>query len=389
MKPSYRWVTFGWTIFTTSVGLMAWAAVFPLLNLWVRDLGISRTQGGILFALYYIPGMIVALPGGWSFDRYPMKRVFLVAWSLLLAGSAVMAMAPTFLVLCVGRLLLSIGLNVHHVGAPKLLATTFRGRKELGLVMGLYTWSYTIGIFSSLNVLGIVGEHRGWRPAMYVIVGFVAAALLAILLLLRAPQTVEEAAAERAPFRPWSLGLALWLVALMYLFYNAGSDSYYTFTPDYLVRRGYGLARSSYLVSMYAWIAFGLKPIFASFLNRRTAPYFVAIGCTAAIAAFALLVTPTIHPYVISVLVGISIALTMPSLLALPAFIVSNNQTGQAYGLCQLFYSLGLFAQPLIGFSIDRTGQYYWAYGLMAAYCGVALVSALVLRVLPVVGGVQ
>ena len=383
MKPSYRWVIFAMTVFATSIGLMAWAAVFPLLNLWVRDLGISRTQGGVLFALYYIPGMIVALPGGWSFDRFPVKRVFLISWSLLLAGCVVMAMAPTFLILCAGRLLLSIGLNVHHVGAPKLLVTWFHGRKELGLVMGLYTWSYTIGIFASLNALGIIGEHHGWRPAMYLVVALVAAAVLAIILLLRpAPESIEESASERVPFRPQKLGLALWLVALMYLFYNAGSDSYYTFTPDYLVRRGYGLARASYLVSMYAWIAFALKPLFASFLNRRTAPYFVAIGSTAAIAAFALLLPHTIHAYLVSVLVGISIALTMPSLLALPAFIVSPNETGQAYGLCQLFYSLGFFAQPLIGYSIDRTGQYYWAYALMAAYCGVSLASAVVLRVM-------
>src|SRR5438270_310842 len=130
LKASYRWIIFAVTVFITSIGLMAWAAVFPLLNLWVRDLGISRTQGGVLFALYYVPGMIVALPGGWSFDRFPAKRVFLISWSLLLAGCAVMALAPTFLVLCLGRLLLSIGLNVHHVGAPKLLASWFRGRKE-------------------------------------------------------------------------------------------------------------------------------------------------------------------------------------------------------------------------------------------------------------------
>jgi MFS family permease len=277
-------------------------------------------------------------------------------------------------------LLLSVGINVHHVGAPKLLATWFRGRKELGLAMGLYTWSFTIGIFASLNALGTIGDHHGWRTAMYVVVMLVAAALLAIALLVQpAPEIGDESKLERVPFRPQKLGLALWIVAVMYLFYNAGSDSYYTFTPDYLVRRGYGLARASYLVSMYAWIAFALKPVFASFLTRRTAPYFVAVG---SIAAFELLLQPTIHAYLVSVLVGISIALTMPSLLALPAFIVSSKETGQAYGLCQLFNSLGFFAQPLIGFSIDRTGQYNWAYGLMAAYCGIALMSAIGLRFL-------
>jgi MFS family permease len=383
LNPSYRWVIFIVIVSGTAVGMMAWAAVFPLLTLWVRDLGISHTQGGILFALYYIPGILVCLPGGWLFDRFPVKRVLLISWTLLLSGAAVMALAPSFLVLCAGRLLLSIGLNVHHVGAPKLLSGWFDGRKELGLVMGLYTWAYTIGIFTSLALLGKVGETRGWHAAMYVVVVATAVALAALALLLRpAPQARAGQQEETLPFQPWKLGLGLWLVALMYLFYNAGSDSYYTFTPDYLVRRGYGIAYASYLVGTYAWIAFFLKPIFASFLNRRTAPYFVAVGSSANIASFILLLQPVIHPYLISTLVGFSIAFTMPSLLALPAFLVENAQRGQAYGLCQLFYSLGFFAQPLIGFSIDRTGQYYWAYFLMSAYCGIALLSALGLRFL-------
>src|SRR5437764_1113687 len=46
---------------------------------------------------------------------------------------------------------------------------------------------------------------------------------------------------------------AVWLIAVMYLFYNAGSDSYYTFSPDYLVRRGYALADASSVVGAYAW----------------------------------------------------------------------------------------------------------------------------------------
>lgn len=171
----------------------------------------------------------------------------------------------------------------------------------------------------------------------------------------------------------------VWLIAVMYLFYNAGSDSYYTFTPDYLVTRGYALAYASSVVGAYAWIAFGLKPFTSSFLKGRTAPWFVVFGSAVAISAFVFLLQPHIHPLFISVLIGISIAFSMPALLSLPAFFVLPEHTGQAYGLLQFFYSLGFFAQPLIGFSIDRTGRHTLAYGLMSAYCAVALVASLAL----------
>jgi Flp pilus assembly pilin Flp len=173
----------------------------------------------------------------------------------------------------------------------------------------------------------------------------------------------------------------VWLIAVMYLFYNAGSDSYYTFTPDYLVTRGYALAYASSVVGAYAWIAFGLKPITASFLKSRTAPWFIVLGSTVAITAFILLLQPHLHPLFISVLIGISIAFCMPALVSLPAFFVSPEHTGQAYGLLQFSYSMGFFAQPLIGFSIDHTGGHAVAYGLMSAYCAVALVASLALIV--------
>jgi MFS family permease len=291
-----------------------------------------------------------------------------------------MALAPSYLFLCIGRLVAATGIAVNQVGAPKLLSSWFEGRKELGLVMGLYTWGYTLGVFSSLSILGKIGELRGWRPAMDLLLILAVLALLALAVLLRA---VNRPAAERpktrAPFHPHKLGLAVSLVAVMYLFYNAGTDSYYTFAPDFLVRRGFPLGRASFLGGTYAWVAFALKPIFASLLNRRTAPYFASVGSATAIDAFLLLMRQTVHPYAVSALVGISIALTMPTLLAWPAFLVPQEKTGQAYGLLQLAYSLAFFAQPLIGFSIDRTRQYGWAFSLMSLYCLLALAAAIVL----------
>lgn len=40
-----RWVALGLTLLTTTVGMMGFAAVFPLLSLWIQDFGISRAQG--------------------------------------------------------------------------------------------------------------------------------------------------------------------------------------------------------------------------------------------------------------------------------------------------------------------------------------------------------
>jgi MFS family permease len=379
-KNSQRWAIFATLVISTSVGMMIWAAVFPLLNPWTKTLGISYTQGGILVAVFYLPGLLITLPGGAIFDRYPGRKPYLVAWILIVGGTALMTVATGFVMLCAGRLLFASGLNLHNVGAPKMLASWFRGHPRLGLAMGLYTWSFTLGIFASLTFLGRIAERYSWRGAMLLVLVLAGLALLLVWSMVRSPEgagVVSNQGLRFAMFKNFTP--AVWLIAVMYLFYNAGSDSYYTFTPDYLVTRGYALAYASSVVGAYAWIAFGLKPITASFLKSRTAPWFVVFGSTVAIAAFVLLLQPHLHPLFISVLIGISIALCMPALLSLPAFFVSPEHTGQAYGLLQFSYSMGFFAQPLIGFSIDHTGGHRVAYGLMSAYCAMGIVASLAL----------
>jgi MFS family permease len=379
-KDSRRWAIFATVVISTSVGMMIWAAVFPLLNPWTKTLGLSHTQGGVLMAVFYLPGLLLALPGGAIFDRYPGRKPYVAAWLLIASGTALMAAATGFVTLCLGRLVFACGLNLHNVGAPKLLASWFRGHPRLGLAMGLYTWSFTLGIFSSLTFLGRIAEKYEWRAAMLLLLVLAGGALVLVWRMAESPEgtsVAADAVLSRAALR--NLTPAMWLIAVMYLFYNAGSDSYYTFTPDYLVTRGYTLAYASSVVGAYAWVAFGLKPLTSSFLRSNTAPWFVVFGSLVAITAFILLLSAHLHPLFISILIGVSIAFCMPALLSLPALFVPPEHTGQAYGLLQFFYCLGFFAQPLIGISIDRTKGHTVAYGLMSSYCAVAIVASIAL----------
>jgi len=377
-KKTMPWFVVLLTVATTAIGMMGFASVFPLLNLWVRDLGISHTQGGLLSGFWYLPGMLVALPSGWLFDRYPARRILLLCWVFIVVGIAVMAGAPNFWTLCAGRLIFSTGMNAHMVGAPKLVSSWFAGRKEAGLAMGLYTMSFPIGVFSSLNVLGRIGADQGWRPAMYVMAGITAIGFLLLFLIpSAAPRVAAETDAPRARFQPLQLGWAVWVLSLGYFGYSVGTEAYLTFTPDYLAQRGYPLAAASATVGSYAWASFFLKPVFSSFLKRRNAPLFALAACVLAILSIALLLSGGMSPVVPSVVLGVSLALGMPSLYALPAFLFSQEKSGQVYGLYQLFYSLGFFAQPLVGYAIDRAGGYTSGYLVMIAYCLLGLVCLL------------
>lgn len=372
-----RWMTLALVLLTTAIGMMGFGAVFPLLNLWIQDLGITRAEGGLLSGFWYLPGILVSLPAGWAFDRYSVRRVLRFCWILILAGTAVMALAPSFWVLCAGRLLFSIGMNAHMIGAPKLLGQAFAGRRELGFVMGVYTMAFTAGIFAALNLLGSVGAAEGWRPAMRLMTGLSAVGLVLIAVAPSSEGGTTSAAATAPRFSPLALGAGAWILSIAYFGYSIGTEALLTFGPDALVQRGLDLAAASAIVGSYAIVALVLKPLLSTQLRPNSAFLFVILATGFAVAATALFFTPGLPARLPAALLGVSLALGMPALLALPSFLFPPERSGQCYGLYQTLYSLGFVAQPAVGLVVDRTGSYPAGFAVIIGYCLLGLLVLL------------
>ena len=361
-----RWLVLFLVWAATTIGMMVFAAPFPLLPVWIRELGLSKAQGGLLNGLWYLPGIAVALPAGWAFDRYPVRRVMLACWTLIVAGTAVMAAARSFPLLCAGRLIFSVGMNAHMVGAPKTVSNWFHGRRDLGLAMGLYTLAFTGGIFLTLNLVGGIAESRGSHPALLLLAALTVAGLV-IILTVPDPVVVEGSMPSEAGFHPWRLGVGAWVLAVAYFGYSIGTEGYLSFTPDFLVGKGMALAKASSAVGSYALVAFILKPILSSFLTRDRATLYVTAATAAALVSIALLFI-AVPPIISAAFMGISLALGMPAFLSLPSYLLPASQAGQGYGLYQLLYSLGFLAQPVVGLVVDRTREYSMGFVVVAFY---------------------
>ena len=378
-KENYRWLVLGLVLLTTAGGLMMFAAPFPLLTLWVRNLGISRTQAGALTGLWYLVSACVSLPAGWLADRVRLRGLFLSLWALIVAGTALMAGASGFWMLCLGRVIFSTGMTGHLVAGPKLLAVWFEGRKEFGLIMGFYSMSMTAGVYASLFVLGRVGQHSGWQRAMLLLVVL---ATILFFMMLSVPSASPYSNNSGAPVAvlPPSRRMAAWTLGLVFAGYNVATEAYLTFTPDFLVRCGYGLAAASAIVGIYAWVALSLKPFVSPFLRKTNAASYVVVASLLFILCVVLLITRMVPPAVSACLFGVSMAIGMPAFYALPPLMFGNEQSGYVYGLCSFLYGLGFLVQLLVGLAVDKTDSYTTGYGLIGAVAGVALVGGLWLR---------
>jgi predicted MFS family arabinose efflux permease len=379
MPNNCRWTIVALVFMTTAVGMMAWSTVFPILNLLVRDLGITRAQGGFLSGLFYIPGVFVSLPGSWMFSRLPVRRAFAFTWAFIAGGTLIMAVAPGYIVLCLGRLLFSIGMNLHLIGALKILADWFRGHKRLGLAMAVYSSAISVGVFCGMNFGGKLGSDHGWRSPFYLLTALTVAGWLASQALRQAPGDGGEAAVEPSRRFSFRAGAIVWVMGACYFLFGIGSDSFLTFTPDLLVQRGFPLAKASAIVGSYAFVALFIKLTTSPFIKARNAVYFVSAGCLFGVLSDILILQSGVNPLFASIAIGGAFGITMPAIYSMPAFFLRGEQVGLAYGIFQLLYSFGLAAQALIGFTIDRTGGYGMGYGLMMGFFGVALVCALII----------
>jgi cyanate permease len=391
-KENYRWLVLGLVLLTTAGGLMMFAAPFPLLTLWVRDLGISRTQAGALTGLWYLVSACASLPAGWLADRVRLRGLFLSLWALIVAGTALMAGASGFWMLCLGRVIFSTGMTGHLVAGPKLLAVWFEGRKEFGLIMGFYSMSMTAGVYASLFVLGRVGQHSGWQRAMLLLVVLATVLFFTMLSVPSASPDSNKSGAAVAVLPP-SRRMAAWTLAVVFAGYNVATEAYLTFTPDFLVRCGYGLAAASAIVGVYAWVALSLKPFVSPFLRKTNAASYVVVASLFFILCVLLLSTRTVPPAVSAALFGVSMAIGMPAFYALPPLMFGNEQSGYVYGLCSFLYGLGFVVQLLVGLAVDKTESYTIGYGLISAVAAVALVGGFWLRrenhAQPVVAGLR
>jgi predicted MFS family arabinose efflux permease len=226
-----------------------------------------------------------------------------------------------------------------------------------------------------------LGSDHGWRSPFYLLAGLTIAGWLALQAIRQAPDSGEQTAAATSRRFSFRAGPIIWIMASCYFLFGIGSDSFLTFTPDFLVQRGFPLARASAIVGSYAFIALAIKLTTSPFIKARNAIFFVSAGCLFGVLSDILILQGRTNPLFASIAIGGAFGITMPAIYSMPALFLRGESVSLAYGIYQLLYSLGLAAQALIGFTVDRTGGYVAGYGLMMSFFIAAFLCAIVIFV--------
>jgi MFS family permease len=198
--------------------------VLPLLPRIPELLNASVTAASWLATITLLAGAVANPVVGRLADMYGKRRMLVACLTLLVAGSAIGALAPSLPVLLVGRALQGMAIGVVPLGISILRDELPPERVGTGIALVSATLGLGGGV--GLPMSGLMVDSLGWHALFWMVcAGGLAGLVLVVMLVpespVRAPAPFDVAGA---------IGLSIALLGFL-LFISKGADWGWTGTP--------------------------------------------------------------------------------------------------------------------------------------------------------------
>jgi predicted MFS family arabinose efflux permease len=259
-----------------------------LLGTMSHDLGVSESTMGIVVTVYAAAVALLALPLTSFTARLPRKAVLVATLVGYAVSNLMVALAPSFAVVCAGRIVGGVAhalfFSVASAYATRIVPPRLAGRA----IAFVYSGS-SLGFVLGVPIATWVAQHIGWRPAVGSVA--VASAVLAGVALAFLPAVRGASSPHIGSPRAWArTGLLSVVVADLLLF--AGHYVVYTYIGPYAIDAGLApdLVSGALLVlGATGVVGLWLAGLFVDRAPRQTLIVSVAVMA----AAFAVL--PFVH----------------------------------------------------------------------------------------------
>src|ERR1700746_808972 len=350
----------------------------PLLK---RELGLSASQLGILFAAFFTTYTAMQFVIGWLIDRFDVNRILAAGFLVWSLATATTGLLRGFAFLLMMRLILGIGESVAVPASSKILARHLsehhRGFAS-GVVMAALRCGNAVGTFGA----GFLMAKFGWRPV------FVGIGLLSLFWLPAWPKWIPPGAgcavdsAPPAPgfaeiFRQKSFwGTSAGQFCCNYLFYFM-----ITWLPTYLViERHLSMGAMAKVAGMYYSVDagsaigtgflqdFGVRKGLTPTAVRKSAMalgFFISavavLGCAVA--------SPQTYFYWLMA-AGVGCGMTSPGIFTFCQTLAGPQAVGKWYGAQNGFSNLaGVVGPSLTGFVVQATGNFLMPFAITSLLC--------------------
>ncbi len=368
-------------IFLTMTGL---TLVAPILPLYAREFGVSRTAAGALISAFAVARLVFDVIGGVASDRVGARRVMLGGAVLLTVSSIGAALAPSYGFLLLARVLEGFGSAAFATAAMKLIIIT-TPRERLGRTMAFYQTGLLAGVSLGPLMGGVSAELGSLTTPfwMYAVLGGFVWVL--VWRYIEAPE--PEVTSVRHVFRATktllrsSAFVALMFISVTVFFMRAGARL--TLLPLYAGEElGLSEARIGLVLAVGAIMTLAVVNLGGWLIDRVGRVPVLIVGLLATAVTIAAHGAVTTLPGLLAVSAGFGLAAgimgTAPPTLA--GDLSTPGAEGAAVGLYRLAGDFGLVLGPLVLGSLADDGAFVGGFQLSAGLLVVAAAVALVIR---------
>jgi predicted MFS family arabinose efflux permease len=320
------------------VDVLFYSAITPLLPSYVAELGLSKTQAGMLAGAYALGTLLASLPAGWLASRAGARRTLLGGLALLATSSVAFAFGTSFAVLASARFAQGVsGAASWAAGLTWLVEIAPRERRTQVIGTALGT-----GIAGAIGgpVLGALAQLAGPRP-VFSAVGVVALGLAVIAARTPAGGEPPPTGDLRAALRERQVLAGAWLTTLPTLFFGTLA----VLVPLHLSGLGVGATGVALVFLVAAAAEAAASPVVGRVADRRGRALPVRAGLVGVLAA-ALLLPLQQQPWLIAVVVvagatASGVLLTPASALLSDGAESAGAPQGLVFGLFNLAWAIG------------------------------------------------
>ncbi|MFQ5926155.1 MAG: MFS transporter [Terriglobia bacterium] len=390
-------ILYRFSILMMFVGLMlvgnyfAYDSIGALAPLIIEDMQIGREQIGMMYSFYSWPNVVMVFIGGFLIDRFGTRKMSLVFSGLIVLGASLVAAAPLFWLMLVGRTIFGIGAESLIICQSAILAKWFKG-KELAFAFGLALTFMRLGTLFSFNTEAWIAQYFGsWRMALWAAAFLCVLSLLCNLVYVFLEQRVrdrvrlsEGAAGDKIVLSDIRrFGPSFWFITLLCVTFYSAIFPFTAFSTDFFhTKWGYSVITAGRITSIIIFASMILSPILGAVVDKigRRGTMMI-VGSLMMIPCYLVMGFTELTPIAPMVMLGLAFSLVPAAMWPAVPLIVEEKSVGTAFGLMTMIQNFGLAAFPwLIGRVRDTTGSYTLAMVMLASLGLLGFIFAILLK---------
>lgn len=369
-------------------------ALGPLL---IRELGIDRSDLGLLYGVYSWPNVFMVFIGGLLADRLGLRRASLLLSGLILVGVVGVALAPSLLhgravfwAMVAGRTLFGLGAESLAICQNAMIARWFHGR-QLAFAFSMTLTMARLGSLVSYRAEADIAARYGgfgaglWAAALFCLFSAVCTLLYVVLDRRAALPEPSPDPASGAPTLALGFDKRFYMLAAYCVFFYSAFFPFTGLATDFLTEKwNFSAAAAGRLTSLLTALTIVLSPLIGGFLDRglgrrpssgdstvrsRRSGRVLLFAAGLLAPAYLLLGLTGVAPLPLFVVLGLAFSLAPAALWPQIPSLVPPQRVATAYGLTTMLQSIGLAAVPWVSGALrDATTRYTASMLMFAAF---------------------